>query len=183
MGSMTSSKDSSSVVSDTQIEAIKERVGACVRGLREGRGLRIGVVCSLFNGGITWRLLEGALEALSKWEVDARDVTVVWVPGAFEIPLVARCLASDAKLDAIVCLGAVVRGETGHYDFVAGECASGIQRVQLETGVPVVFGVLTTETISQAEDRSGAGDANKGFEAATTGVEMATLVRQLHRLG
>ena len=142
-----------------------------------GRGLRVGVACARFNGGITVRLLEGALQALAESGVDRQDVTVAWTPGAFELPLAAQALSP--AVDAVVCLGAVIRGETGHYDFVAGECARGIQRVQLETGIPVAFGVLTTDTVDQALARSGPDAATKGWEAAVTAVEMSRLVRSL----
>ena len=111
-------------------------------------------------------MLDGALEALGEAGADPRDVAVAWAPGAFELPLVARAFAHAGKVDAVLCLGAVIRGATGHYDFVAGECASGIQQVQLETGVPVVFGVLTTNTLDQALERSEPDDTNKGREAA-----------------
>lgn len=178
---MTSSRSEVTTAPDGLVEVAGERVGKSFHGQREGRGLRIGVVAAMFNGGITCKLLEGALDALAKWGVDARDVTVVWVPGAFEIPLAAQSLVVDARIDAVVCLGAVIRGETGHYDFVAGECASGIQRVQLDTGVPVVFGVLTTETSEQAQARSQGSETNKGWEAATTAVEMVTLMRELRK--
>jgi 6,7-dimethyl-8-ribityllumazine synthase len=143
---------------------------------RLGGGLRVGVACSRFNGELTLRLLEGALGALEECGVDRNDITVAWVPGAFELPLIARTLIG-AGADAVVCLGAVVRGETGHYEFVAGECARGIQRVQLDTGVPVAFGVLTTDTTEQALARSEPGDANKGRDAAATAVEMARLLQ------
>lgn len=141
-----------------------------------GGGLRVGVACSRFNGGLTWRLLGGALDALDECGVDRNDVTVAWAPGAFELPLLARSLI-EAGADLVICLGTVVRGETGHYEFVAGECARGIQRVQLDTGVPVGFGVLTTEDTAQALARSEPGDTNKGREAAATAVEMARLLR------
>ena len=120
----------------------------------------MGLACAVFNGGITWRLLEGALAGLDACRVDRDDVTVAWAPGAFELPLVAQALAGAA--DAVVCLGAVIRGDTGHYDFVAGECAAGIQRVQLDTGVPVVFGVLTTDTVEQALARRSRDRRTKG---------------------
>src|SRR5580704_7756793 len=132
------------------IDEVASRVGTSLRGEHDGTGLRIGIACSLFNGGITLRLLNGALDALVEAGVDRRDVTVAWAPGAFELPLVARAFATAGKVDAVLCFGAVIRGETGHYDLVAGECASGIQQVQLSTGIPVVFGVLTTETLEQA---------------------------------
>jgi 6,7-dimethyl-8-ribityllumazine synthase len=111
--------------------------------------------------------------------VDKASITEAWVPGAFEIPLAAKRLASSGEFDAIICLGAVIRGATGHYDLVAGQCAAGIQQAQLETGVPVIFGVLTTETIEQAIERAGTKAGNKGYEAAEAAIEMADLLRQL----
>jgi len=160
------------------IDEVAARVGASLRGEHDGTGLRVGIACALFNGGISLRLLDGALDALAEVGTDRNDVTVAWAPGAFELPLVARAFAGAGKVDAVLCFGAVVRGETGHYDFVAGECASGIQHVQLSTGLPVVFGVLTTDTLEQALARSEPGDAgNKGREAALTGVEMVRLLR------
>lgn len=159
------------------LDDVAGRVGANVRGERDGTGLRVGVACAQFNGGVTLRLLDGALDALAGAGTDRRDVTVAWTPGAFELPLVARAFAQAARVDTVLCLGAVIRGETGHYDFVAGECAAGIQRVQLETGVPVVFGVLTTDTVEQALERSEPDDTNKGREAALTGIEMVRLLR------
>jgi 6,7-dimethyl-8-ribityllumazine synthase len=160
------------------IDEVGSRVGASLRGTLDGIGLRIGIACAIFNGGISLRLLNGALDALDEAGTERVDVTVAWAPGAFELPLVARAFASTGTVDAVLCFGAVVRGETGHYEFVAGECASGIQQVQLSTGVPVIFGVLTTETIEQALARSEPGDeANKGREAAVTGIEMVRLLR------
>ncbi len=160
------------------LDDVAARVGSSLRGDHSGTGLRIGIACALFNGGISLRLLDGALEALREAGLERNDVTVAWAPGAFELPLVARAFASAGKVDAVLCFGAVVRGETGHYDFVAGECASGIQQVQLSTGLPVVFGVLTTETLEQALTRSEPGDeGNKGREAALTGIEMVRLLR------
>jgi 6,7-dimethyl-8-ribityllumazine synthase len=159
------------------IDDVAARVGSSLRGEHNGTGLRVGMACALFNGGITLRLLHGALDALDEAGTDRRDVTVAWAPGAFEIPLVARAFARAGKVDAVLCFGAVIRGDTGHYDFVAGECASGIQRVQLDTGVPVVFGVLTTDTLDQALERSEPDESNKGREAALTGIEMVRLLR------
>jgi 6,7-dimethyl-8-ribityllumazine synthase len=156
---------------------IAARVGTQVRGEPNGTGLRVGVAGALFNGGITLRLLHGALAALTEAGTAQRDITVAWAPGAFELPLVARAFAQAGKVDAVLCFGAVIRGDTGHYDFVAGECASGIQRVQLDTGVPVVFGVLTTDTLKQALERSEPDATNKGREAAHTGIEMVRLLR------
>ena len=148
----------------------------CAGGARAGGGLRVAFACSRFNGELTWRLLRGALDALDECGVDRNDVTVAWSPGAFELPLLAQALAAGGA-DAVVCLGAVVRGDTDHYRFVAGECAHGIQRVACETGVPVAFGVLTTEDTGQALARSTPGEANKGREAAATAVEMARLLQ------
>jgi 6,7-dimethyl-8-ribityllumazine synthase len=162
---------------DGALEDVAARVGSSVRGEHNGTGLRLGIACALFNGGISMRLLDGALGALTEAGTDSRDVTVAWAPGAFELPLVARAFAHAGKVDAVLCLGAVIRGDTGHYDFVAGECASGIQQVQLATGVPVVFGVLTTNTLEQALERSEPDETNKGREAALTGIEMVRLLR------
>jgi 6,7-dimethyl-8-ribityllumazine synthase len=162
---------------DGALDDVASRVGTSLRGEHDGRGLRIGVACALFNGGVTLRLLDGALAALAEAGTDRGDVTVAWAPGAFELPLVARGFAQAGKVDAVLCFGAVIRGDTGHYDFVAGECASGIQRVQLDTGVPVVFGVLTTDTLQQALERSEPDESNKGREAALTGIEMVRLLR------
>lgn len=152
---------------------------AALEGSLDGTGLRIGVVCGRFNDLITDRLLDGALRTLRRHGVASDDVTVVWVPGAFEVPLAAHRLAAGGSCDAVVTLGAVIRGATGHYDLVAGQCAAGVQRAALDTGVPVVFGVLTTDTIEQAIERAGTKAGNKGEEAAATAVEMANLLREL----
>ena len=144
----------------------------------DGTGLRIAVVCGRFNDYITNRLLEGVVIGLRELHVADEDVVEVWVPGAFEIPLAAKVLAQTGRYEAVIGLGAVIRGDTAHFDYVAGECAAGIQRAQLETGVPIVFGVLTTENLEQAEVRSG-DDDNKGRESAHTAVEMDDLVRRI----
>ncbi len=150
--------------------------GAADPGL-DGRGLRVAVLCSRFNDRITNRLLDGARRGLARHGVAPRDVAVVWVPGAFELPLAARTVAARDDVDAVVCLGAVIRGETTHYDLVAANAATGIMRAQLDTGVPVAFGVLTTEDVAQAEARSEAqGGHNVGEEAAAAAVEMARFV-------
>lgn len=146
---------------------------------RDGRGMRLAVVCGRFNDHVTERLLEGARRGAAECGVEPGSMVEEWVPGAFEIPFAARAIAASGRVDAVVCLGAVIRGETSHYDFVAGECARGIQDVQLETGVPVLFGVLTTEDLAQAEARSGGpGSHNVGEECVRTAVEMVTLVRR-----
>jgi 6,7-dimethyl-8-ribityllumazine synthase len=162
---------------DDAFDGVSGRVGAHVEGGHNGRGLRFGIACARFNGGITLRLLTGALDALAEAGADRRDLTVAWAPGAFELPLIARAFAHAGKVDAVLCFGAVIRGDTGHYDFVAGECATGIQQVQLATGVPVVFGVLTTDTVEQALERSEPDHTNKGREAALSGIEMVRLLR------
>ena len=159
------------------LDGVAERVGAQLCGEHDGIGVRFGICCARFNGGITLRLFDGALDALSEAGTDRRDVTVAWAPGAFELPLVARAFVHAGKVDAVLCFGAVIRGDTGHYDFVAGQSASGIQDVQLSTGVPVVFGVLTTDTLEQALARSEPDETNKGREAALTGIEMVRLLR------
>lgn len=140
---------------------------------------RFAVVCSRFNDAITQRLLDGALDALARHGADAERVDVTWCPGALEIPLVARTLAASGRYDAVIALGAVIRGATGHYEHVAGGVASGIQQAALETGVPVLFGVLTVDTIEQAVERAGTKAGNKGAEAAAGAVEMVNLLRRL----
>ncbi len=148
-------------------------------GRLRGDGMRIGICCSRFNDLITERLLAGAVDGLTRHGVDPGSLTVVWAPGAFELPLVARRLAASGQVDAVIALGAVIRGATGHYEHVAGQAAAGLQRAQLDTGVPVVFGVLTTDTIEQAVERAGTKAGNKGSEAAATAIEMVDLLRQL----
>src|SRR5918998_3096269 len=148
-------------------------------GQLRGDGLRVAIACGRFNDLITERLLTGARDGLVRHGVDAASITEVWVPGAFELPLVAQRLATSGEYDAVICLGAVIRGATGHYEHVAGQCAAGIQRVQLDTGVPVVFGGLTTDTIEQAIERAGTKAGNKGYEAAEAAIEMVDLLRQL----
>ena len=152
-------------------------------GNLRGDGLRVAVVASRFNDLVTERLLAGARDGLVRHGVDAGSITEAWVPGAMELALVAQRLASSGDHDAVICLGVVIRGSTDHYTHVASQCAAGLQRVQLDTGVPVVFGVLTTETLDQALERAGAKLGNKGFEAAATAVEMADLLRQLPKSG
>jgi 6,7-dimethyl-8-ribityllumazine synthase len=148
-------------------------------GRLAGQGMRIAIACSRFNDLITSRLLAGATDGLSRLGVDEGSITVAWAPGAFELPLVARELAASGEFDAVITLGAVIRGATGHYELVATQCAAGIQRAQLDTGVPVIFGVLATETVDQAIERAGTKAGNKGFEAAQTAIEMVDLLRQL----
>jgi len=148
-------------------------------GRLDGAGMRVALVCARFNDLITERLLAGATDALARHGVDDASVTVAWVPGAFELPLVARQLAASGEFDAVICLGAVIRGATGHYDQVANSATAGIARAGVDTGVPVVFGVLTTDTIEQAIERAGTKAGNKGAESAATAIEMVDLLRQL----
>lgn len=143
----------------------------------DGDGIRLGVACARFNVAVTTRLLAGARRAWQEAGVLAEEVVVVQVPGAFELPLAARALARSGRVDAVVCLGSVIRGETSHYDLVAGQAAEGCMRVQLETGVPVAFGVVTTDSLDQAVERSGGGQGDKGAEAVYTAIEMASLLR------
>jgi 6,7-dimethyl-8-ribityllumazine synthase len=143
----------------------------------DGVGLRVAVACARFNDHVTMRLLDGARRGLAECKVDDGDITEVWVPGAFELPLVAKTFAEAGHVDAVICLGCVIRGETAHFEHVAGQAAAGIQRAALDTGVPVVFGVLTTENLDQALARSeGPTGENAGYEGARTAVEMARLV-------
>lgn len=145
----------------------------------DGSGLSIGIVCARFNDHIVSALLDGARRGLQRCQVSDAEIDVVWVPGAFEIPLAAMSLAGSGNYDAVIALGAVIRGDTAHFEFVAGECARGIQDAQLETGVPIMFGVLTVDTNQQAVDRSGPGEDNKGDEAALGAVEMALLLNRI----
>jgi 6,7-dimethyl-8-ribityllumazine synthase len=148
-------------------------------GSYDARHLRVAVIAGRFNETISRRLLEGALDCLRRHGASEQDLSVVWVPGAFEIPLAAQRLASSGEVDALVCVGAVIRGATPHFDFVAAEAASGIARVAQATGVVVSFGVLTCDDAGQAEERAGGKLGNKGFEAAQAAIEMATLLSSL----
>jgi len=150
-----------------------------IEGELSGKGKKFAIVISRFNEFITGKLLQAAEGVLLKHEVAADDIDIAWVPGAFEIPVVAKKMAAGGKYAAVVCLGAVIRGQTSHFDFVAGECAKGIGNVALETGVPIIFGVITTETLEQAIDRAGARLGNRGGEAAMTAIEMANLLAKL----
>lgn len=150
-----------------------------IKGDLQGKGLRIAVVVSRFNQSITSKLLEGALEGLATHGVQDQNVTVIWVPGSFEIPLAAKRMASHSYIDAVVCLGAVVRHQTDHYRYIAEAAATGIAEVARETGKPVSFGVLTTDNEQQALERAGGKEGNKGYDAALTAIEMANLLRTI----
>ena len=145
----------------------------------DGKGLRIAIIGARFNDHIVTKLRDGALRGLERLGVADNDIMESWVPGAFELPLAAKVLAQTGKVDAIICLGTVIKGDTPHFDYVCGEAARGIQDAQLATGIPVMFGVLTVNTEQQAIDRSGPGMDNKGDEAAVGAVEMALLVKCL----
>lgn len=147
-----------------------------------GNGLKFGVVISRFNSFITTKLLDGALDSIKRHGGNLDDVDVVWIPGAFETPSVAKKLADSGRYDALICIGAVIRGATPHFDYVAGESAKGIAQVALNTGVPIIYGIITTDTIEQAIERAGTKSGNKGAEAAVTAIEMANLNRQLQAL-
>ncbi|MCC6174788.1 MAG: 6,7-dimethyl-8-ribityllumazine synthase [Chloroflexi bacterium] len=143
------------------------------------RGLRVGIVAARFNEFVTRMLVDGARDGLRRHGVADDDVEIAWVPGSFEIPLVAHKLAASGRYSAVICLGAVIRGETDHYDHVASAVTSGVARVALDTGVPTIFGVITTDTVEQALNRAGLKSGNKGYEAAATAIEMANLLSTL----
>ena len=148
-------------------------------GKLSGQSLSLAIVVSRFNRLVTERLLAGAQDALARHGIDGDKVDVAWVPGSLELPLVARRLAERGRYDAIVCLGAVIRGETPHFDYVASQAAAGITRVALDTGVPTIFGVITANTLEQALERAGGKAGNKGYDAVVTAIEMANLLEQV----
>jgi 6,7-dimethyl-8-ribityllumazine synthase len=150
-----------------------------VEGNLIGKGKKFALLVSRFNEFISKRLLDGATDALTRHGVEDGDVTVVWVPGSFEIPVTARKLAESGKYDAVVCLGAVIRGETPHFEYVANEVAKGVAQVSLQSGVPAIFGVITADTLEQAIERAGTKAGNKGAMAATSAIEMANLFGHL----
>lgn len=152
-----------------------------IRGTFDARGRRFAIAASAFNEIVVSKLVDGAVACLRSHGVADEDLLVVWVPGAFELPLAAKRLASDGLYDAVVCLGAVIRGETAHFDLVAGEATRGIREVTLETEVPVIFGVLATESMEQALDRAGGKHGNKGWDAAMTAMQMASVLDELPR--
>ena len=153
-----------------------------LKGDLQGQGLRIAIVVARFNQFVTQRLLEGAREALARHGVREDDTLVAWVPGSFDLPVAAKNLAQTHRYDAMVCLGAVIRGETSHYDIVAGQASSGIGRAALDTGVPIMFGVLTTENMDQAINRAGGKSGNLGYDVAVGAIEMARLMRAMKDL-
>ena len=150
-----------------------------IEGNFNGKGRKVAIVLSRFNSFMTERLLEGALDCLSRHEVNENDIEVVRVPGAFEIPLTCKKIADKKNFNAIIALGAVIRGDTPHFDYVAAEVSKGLAHVSLDTGIPISFGILTTDTIEQAEIRSGAKGGNKGFDAAMTALEMMSIIEKI----
>ena len=154
-------------------------MGKRFEGILLGKGLKFGLVVSRFNEFFTQKLLEGAQDALLRHGVNEEDIEVAWTPGSFEIPLIALKLAQSKKYDAVICLAAVIRGGTPHWEYIAAEVTKGIARVGLETGLPVTYGVLTTDTLEQAIERSGTKAGNKGFDAAMSAIEMANLIKAI----
>lgn len=150
-----------------------------IEGKLDAKGLRIGLLVSRFNSFISDRLVEGAIDALLRHNAEKEDINIVRVPGAYEIPPAAKQMAASGRYDAIVCLGAVIRGATPHFDYVSAEVSKGVASVSLDSGIPVAFGVLTTDTIEQAIERAGSKAGNKGFDAAMAAVEMANLYKAL----
>ena len=150
-----------------------------LEGKLVAKGMRVGIVAARFNEFITSKLLSGALDGLVRHDVQEEDIHVAWVPGAFEIPLIASKMAKSGKYDAVICLGAVIRGSTSHYDYVCNEVSKGIAAVGLDSGIPVLFGVLTTENIEQAIERAGTKAGNKGYDCALGAIEMVNLIREI----
>ncbi|WP_042356020.1 6,7-dimethyl-8-ribityllumazine synthase [Bacillus rubiinfantis] len=156
-------------------------MGHIFEGNLVGTGLKVGIVVGRFNEFITSKLLGGAQDALKRHGVEETDVDIAWVPGAFEIPLIAQKMAEGGKYDAVITLGTVIRGATPHFDYVCNEAAKGVSATALRSGIPVIFGVLTTDSIEQAIERAGTKAGNKGWEAASAAIEMANLCRNLHQ--
>lgn len=150
-----------------------------IEGFVSAKGLKFGIVVARFNEFITSKLLGGALDTLHRHEGNDDDIDVAWVPGAFEIPVVAKKMAESGKYDAVICLGAVIRGSTSHYDYVCNEVSKGVAQVGMQTGIPTIFGVITTENIEQAIERAGTKAGNKGVDGAMAAMEMANLLKKI----
>lgn len=157
----------------------KDKIMNKIEGKVVADGIKIGIVASRFNEFIVSKLVGGAVDGLVRHDVKDEDISVAWVPGAFEIPLAAKKMAASGKYDAVICLGTVIRGETSHYDYVCAEVSKGIAQVSLESGIPVMFGILTTDTIEQAVTRAGTKAGNKGYDCALGAIEMVNLMKQL----
>lgn len=145
------------------------------------QGLKFGIVVSRFNELVTSKLLDGAIDCLKRHGANDEDIEIFYSPGSFEIPLIAKKIAQTGKYNAVICLGAIIRGETPHFDYIASEVSKGISQVQLETGIPIAFGVITTDDVEQALNRSGMKNGNKGWDAALTAIEMANLINQIKK--
>lgn len=154
-------------------------MGKTYEGNLLGKGLKMGLVVARFNEFFSQKLLDGAKDALVRHGVLESDIEVAWTPGSFEIPLIAQKMAESKKYNAVICLGAVIRGSTPHFEYISAEVTKGVAQVGLNTGVPVIFGVITTDTLEQAIERSGTKDGNKGFDAAVTAIEMANLMKTI----
>ncbi len=150
-----------------------------IEGKLDAKGLKFGIVIARFNEFISGKLLAGCLDGLRRHGADEENIDVIWSPGSFEIPLLAKKMAAGKRYDAVICLGAVIRGATPHFDYVASEVSKGVAHVGLETGLPVIFGVLTTENLEQAIERAGTKGGNKGFDAALAAIEMANLMKEM----
>jgi 6,7-dimethyl-8-ribityllumazine synthase len=164
---------------DTIYKNHQEAAMKVIEGKLQARDLKFGIVLSRFNDFITSKLLDGAVDGLVRHGAVEKDIEVVKVPGSFEIPLVAKKMAAGGKYDAVICLGTVIRGATPHFDYIAAEVSKGIASASLETGVPIAFGVITSDTIEQAVERAGSKSGNKGWDAAMTAIEMAQVIKQL----
>lgn len=164
---------------DESSEAEKEEIMRILEGNVVGNGMKVGIVAARFNEFIVSKLVSGAEDALRRHDVDTdKDVELAWVPGAFEIPITAQKMAESGRYDAVICLGAVIKGSTSHYDYVCAEVSKGVAAVGLKTGVPTIFGVITTDNIEQAIERAGTKAGNKGYDAATTAIEMVNLMKR-----
>ncbi|SYZ73533.1 riboflavin synthase beta chain [Candidatus Zixiibacteriota bacterium] len=150
-----------------------------IAGKLNAAGLKFGIVVSRFNSLLTTKLLEGAIDCLVRHQANETDIAVAWVPGSFEIPYAAAKLAESKKYDCVICLGAVIKGDTPHFDYIANETSKGIARLALDTGLPVIYGIITADTLEQAIERAGTKAGNKGWDAAQTGIEMANLYREI----
>ena len=164
---------------DEENKKMEEIIMRVLEGNVVAKGIRVGIVAARFNEFITSKLVGGALDGLKRHDVKEEDIDVAWVPGAFEIPLIASKMAKSKKYDAVICVGAVIRGSTSHYDYVCSEVSKGIANVSLNSDIPVMFGVLTTDNIEQAIERAGSKAGNKGYECATGAIEMVNLIRAL----
>ncbi|MCK4577088.1 6,7-dimethyl-8-ribityllumazine synthase [candidate division WOR-3 bacterium] len=148
-------------------------------GKLDAKGLRFGIVVSRFNRFITERLLEGAIDCIKRHNGDVRDISIFWTPGSFDLPLVAKKIARPKKFDALICIGAIIRGDTPHFDFVAQEASKGIAKVSFETGIPATFGIITADSVDQAVERAGLKAGNKGWDAALSAIELANLLKKI----